>query len=551
MHHLHIAVTIRQLPQAVAHADQGPAIVVTNRAFLVGNLIRQELMVKARRRDDLIGVGALHEFEDTQQHHGDNTAATGRADDQQTVVVLQGGRRHAGEHALAGADAVGFGTHQPIGVGGQRLCRKVVHFVVQQHAGAGRHVAGAEGQIDRQCRGDVIALAIQDRKVGGAALRPQRTVTGLRQAGAEGGSGRRNTARQAIQIRRRQQIGLRHLGKRGVAQIVGAVAIGAPQGFGHQVLAVGFQRSGPTQTVKQWQHLCQGDAAGRRQSCAGDRVAAPLEFDRPAFQHAVVAQVTQTPDSTVLVHAVHQHLGGFTFVETFHAPLGDALQGQRQLRLAQQLAFSQRLAAGHEDRARGRRQTQLVAGDGACQFGVHPEALHRQPYRRAQRSAQRQFSEGPGNVHQRRRLAGYAGRQWAITRQQGFGHALAREVHVAGCRAGRHFAAVDHQVQTIELTVQQPESAAAQARARGLDDRQGSTNGNRRIKGVAAGFQDLHPGLGGQRVGAGHRLRRRALIVGQRGGAGPDRQQPQQQQRATTHGGVFQFESPEASAVSF
>ena len=63
--------------------------------------------------------------------------------------------------------------------------------------------------------------------------------------------------------------------------------------------------------------------------------------------------------------------------------------------------------------------------------------------------------------------------------------------------------------------MQQPERAAAQARAARLDHRERRAHRDRRIERVAALLQDFHPGLGCQRMRArDSRFRRLARVVG-------------------------------------
>jgi hypothetical protein len=57
------------------------------------------------------------------------------------------GRGHRTERALAGADRVGVAADQPIGVRYARFGGEVVHFVVEQDAGAGGDDAGAIGKF--------------------------------------------------------------------------------------------------------------------------------------------------------------------------------------------------------------------------------------------------------------------------------------------------------------------------------------------------------------------------------------------------------------------
>ena len=136
------------------------------------HLIGQVLVVKTRLAYDPFCRSAFARGENALQHHGDDAAAAGRAEDHQPVRALDESRTHAGEHALARGNGIGLRSHQSVHIGHAGPGGEVVHLVVEQHAGAGGDEAGAKGVIDAERGRHAIALGIENREMGGVmALR--------------------------------------------------------------------------------------------------------------------------------------------------------------------------------------------------------------------------------------------------------------------------------------------------------------------------------------------------------------------------------------------
>ena len=68
---------------------------------------------------------------------------------------------------FAGGHGVGLRAHQPKVIRGARLCREVVHLVIQKYARARDHNFGAERGVERGGAGHPGALRIGGREVGG------------------------------------------------------------------------------------------------------------------------------------------------------------------------------------------------------------------------------------------------------------------------------------------------------------------------------------------------------------------------------------------------
>ena len=96
----------------MAHGLQARDLIVGQRALFVLDHVGQVLMVVARILDDLRGAHPIQIIERAQDHHADDVAAAGRADDHQALRGLDEARRHAGERALVRRDRVLGVAHQ-------------------------------------------------------------------------------------------------------------------------------------------------------------------------------------------------------------------------------------------------------------------------------------------------------------------------------------------------------------------------------------------------------------------------------------------------------
>jgi hypothetical protein len=99
------------------------------------------------------GFGGFHavvdDVGDGEEGLGDDGGAAGGADGEDGAAVVENeGGAHAGEGAFAWGDGVGFGADEFEGVGDAGLDGEVVHFVVEEDAGAWDDDFAAEGGVD-------------------------------------------------------------------------------------------------------------------------------------------------------------------------------------------------------------------------------------------------------------------------------------------------------------------------------------------------------------------------------------------------------------------
>ena len=162
----------------------------------------------------------------------------------QLAVGGDDGGGHGGERALAGGDGVGGALDEAEHVGDADLGGEVVHLVVEEEAEAVDGDAGAEAAVEGVGAGDGVAFGVDDGEVRGlgglfcgrwlvaAAAGSRRGGRGLCWAWAWWGRWR---LRQAAAY-----FGFGHLLEGevvevGVAEVVGAVHVGAAEGFGDEV----------------------------------------------------------------------------------------------------------------------------------------------------------------------------------------------------------------------------------------------------------------------------------------------------------------------------
>ena len=298
------------------------------------DMIRQILMVEARAADPLRYRPAIHRLQCAEQHHADDTAATGSAENGQLVRILQHGRGHARQGALARGDGVGLAAGQPVAVLAVRVGGKIIHFVVQQHTGARYGERRAERQVDAQGRGHRITLAVDQREVGGIGA--FLNALGLTQFETRRGALGIDAGRQLAGMFRRQQPLGRHGDKIAVAQQQGAVAIGAPHQFDQIVGPLDGAGCGGGQMVETLQDAGQGNAAGRGQWRADHLETAAGKAHGLALDDPVTVQVSLLPDAAGGLHTGNQPLGHRSTVETGMALRCQSAQGGGQLGLADQ-----------------------------------------------------------------------------------------------------------------------------------------------------------------------------------------------------------------------
>ena len=122
-----------------------------------------------------------HGIQQRLQHGGDNQRPTRAACSEPGLTVFEnqsGG--HRGEGPPARCDGVGLTLHQTVGIRGAGLGGKVIHLVIEQHAGAGHHDVRAEAEVEGVGVSHHIAVSICYRVMGGVGA-----LIGYRVAGAD------------------------------------------------------------------------------------------------------------------------------------------------------------------------------------------------------------------------------------------------------------------------------------------------------------------------------------------------------------------------------
>src|SRR5699024_4589156 len=105
----------------------------------------------------------------SEQHHGDDAAAAGDAEDGDAIRGFQEGGRHARQGAFAGSDEIGRRADQAIQVRFVDGGGEVVHLIVEQHAAVTGDEGGAKQIVDGEGAGDPVALAVENGEVAGVA----------------------------------------------------------------------------------------------------------------------------------------------------------------------------------------------------------------------------------------------------------------------------------------------------------------------------------------------------------------------------------------------
>ncbi|MNJ44299.1 hypothetical protein D3C77_393450 [compost metagenome] len=299
-----------------------------------------------------------------------------------------------------------------------------------------------------------------------------------------------------------------------------AVAVGPAQDLQHVMAALHGLGALPRQALEHGQALGQGDAAGRRRRGTDQfALVGQLIAQRLTRRCAVVGQVIQAPDSACRLHAVDHGLGGRAGIEAVAALAGQAFEGDRQLRLADLRAQGGHFALLEEQAGAFR----IVAQGGQAHGGpvtvdaVDGKALIGQADGRGQGAFEREFAVVRGEVGQRRRQARNGGGQRAIDRQPRL-DLVVLEVHGLAGLAGGSLAGIEKGVpRRVVCLAQEEKATAAQSRAIGLDHRQRCTDGNGRVEGVTALFEDFPCGRRGLGVRAGNRRLPRPLCLCTRG----------------------------------
>ncbi len=225
-------------------------------------------------------------------------------------------RRHRRQHPFAGLDRVRDSADQAIGVRRVRARRKIVHFVVQQKAGAFDDDLRTERQIQRRRARDRVAGGIHHRKMRRLRtfVRETRTdcsVDGVARVGVEIGEAL-NRIRLVGQFRDRHRIEIR------IAEIFGAIGIRATFGFDHQMdrRRRSIARRLDVERLQHVQHLHEQHAARRRRRHRIDLVAPVRTLDRIAPHRSVVGEIGRADQTAAALHLGDDQFGGIAGVET-------------------------------------------------------------------------------------------------------------------------------------------------------------------------------------------------------------------------------------------
>ena len=262
--------------------------------------------------------------------------------------------RHRRQRPLARAGRVGVAADQAVGVGRGGPRGEIVELVVEQHAGALGDQADAVAEVERVGVGDGVAVAVDHREMRGVvALARQRMSArisrdGVARVGIDAGAKLRGVAL-------RHQPRQRRAHHRRIAEIGGAVGIGAPHRLDHQVQPRGVVLLVELVAFEDVEHLDQHDAARRRRRHRDDLVAAIAAAHRPAHMRAIVLEVVRGHDAAGGLHRGGELLGDRTLVECARPALRDRFQRVGEVALHQQVAGAERIAVGlEEDLRRGR-----------------------------------------------------------------------------------------------------------------------------------------------------------------------------------------------------
>ena len=208
-------------------------------------------MVEARGVDGLLDVeAAFRGGEEDAGDGGDDAGAAGRAEDVAELAVFEDdGGGHGAQGALAGGDGVGRTLNEAEHVGNTELDGEVVHLVVEQKAERTGGDAGAETVIEGGGDGDGVAFRIDDGVVGGvvgfgaAAAggfgRGREETGGAREGGAGSGGGGVDGGAPGGGVGFGGEFGAGDGVVVGVAEVVGAVHVGAAIGFDDEVDGLG------------------------------------------------------------------------------------------------------------------------------------------------------------------------------------------------------------------------------------------------------------------------------------------------------------------------
>jgi len=199
----------------------------------------QPLVVHARRVDGGPAVHAVgHDVQHDVEDGVDDRAASRRAGhEDQPAAPGDDGRRHRAEHSLARLDEIRRRADVARDVGLARLLVEVAHLVVEQEAGALDDDPRAVPALQRVRAADRHAVPVDDGKMG--RLATLAVVRDRDDVAAQLDAARRfrlvDAARQVGGVFLGGQPGNRDIGEIRIAEMSGAIEVGAAAGLDQQV----------------------------------------------------------------------------------------------------------------------------------------------------------------------------------------------------------------------------------------------------------------------------------------------------------------------------
>ena len=296
-----------------------------------------------------------------------------------------------------------------------------------------------------------------------------------------------------------------HGGEVGVAQVVGAVLVGAAEGFGDErnLLRRTIRQEGELVAGEDVENLNQHDSAGRGRRRGNDLIAAIAAGERCAVLHFVSREVGGGEQSAALLDGGGKLGRHRTFVEA-RGIGGDALQGAGELRLREAVAGPQIIAIALEDAARFGEAGEVLCGSKVARFFFGQNvALASEADRRGHYSGEGETAIGLLRVDEPSHGAGNTNGLIARGRKARHDVTLRVEIHPGAGRGGCPLAVVQ-EVGLARLHADQHEAAAAEVASLRIDHGQRKAHGNRSVHRVSAGLEDFDARVRGVVVDADH-----------------------------------------------
>ncbi len=310
-----------------------------------------------------------------------------------------------------------------------------------------------------------------------------------------------------------------HPGMVRIAKKLGPVPIGAAHRLHDHVAALHRVEHPQLVAGKHVEHGDQGHPARRGRRRGDDPGTPVVSFDRLALHRPVACQIGKRPETAGPANAPHQAFGYGPHVEPGPPPLGQCLQGEREVWLRDHMAKRRNRISIEIHTCGGGVAPQHLepeSGQPAVAF-VDREALACKPDGRSQGAREGQAAVVLRQVDQGGRLPRDAGRQATVNGEPGSDVALVIQIQIAVGRGRCPLAPVDHDLSTIRRAMQKPKAPAAEPGAVRFHDCKRRCHRHRGVKRVASFLQHGVSGLRGERMRTRHgRGRRRDISHGTR-----------------------------------